>query len=475
MPTQPPKYQVILSDIRFYILLFFILRLIGITNPPLEVSHNWRQTTVTMVARNFIEVDANPFYPRIDFAGEKTGITGMEFPLLNYLIYLASAMFGYEHWYGRLINLIFSSVGLWFFYLLVRKYFLHPIAFNATLILAVSVWFSYSRKIMPDTFSMSLVLMGLYVGTNYLEATKNNWIQLLSYMLLLALGVLSKLPSGCLLPVLVILYFNNKIPLSRKWLFATATAFALLLVAWWYFYWVPHLVSTYGFWHFFMGKSIRIGIAEIILHYQDALSNFYDTALKYIGFLACVMGLVMMVKKRDMQMILIATFSFIPFLIIMLKAGFTFTHHGYYMIPFVPVMALLAAYGLQIIQSTKLKTLVITAIAFEGIAAQQHDFRIHENYQNCMKLESTLDQFSERSDLILINSGEYPTPMYFAHRKGWIHTNEKVMDPHYIADLKTKGLKYIIILKRCFGTQVLIEGYPKMIDTTDFCIYKAVP
>ena len=75
------------SNIRFWIVVLFIIRLIGITNPPLEVEHNWRQTTVTMVARNFLEVDNNIFYPRVDFAGDKTGITGMEFPLLNYMIY----------------------------------------------------------------------------------------------------------------------------------------------------------------------------------------------------------------------------------------------------------------------------------------------------------------------------------------------------------------------------------------------------
>ena len=97
------KFKFLLKDIRFWIFIFFIIRLIGITNPPLEVSHNWRQTTVTMVARNFLEIDNNIFYPRIDIAGEKTGITGMEFPILNYLIYLVSEVFGYEHWYGCLL------------------------------------------------------------------------------------------------------------------------------------------------------------------------------------------------------------------------------------------------------------------------------------------------------------------------------------------------------------------------------------
>jgi len=50
------------SDIRFWILIFFAIRLFGITNPPLEIAHNWRQTTVTMVARNFYETKTNIFY-----------------------------------------------------------------------------------------------------------------------------------------------------------------------------------------------------------------------------------------------------------------------------------------------------------------------------------------------------------------------------------------------------------------------------
>ena len=71
------------SRIEFWIVLFFIIRLIGITNAPLEIAHNWRQVTGLMVARNFLEVDSAIFYPRIDDTQGGTGIIGMEFPLLN--------------------------------------------------------------------------------------------------------------------------------------------------------------------------------------------------------------------------------------------------------------------------------------------------------------------------------------------------------------------------------------------------------
>ena len=289
----------ILVDIRFWILLFFVIRLIGITNPPLEVGHNWRQTTVTMVSRNFQEIDNNIFFPRIDIAGEKTGITGMEFPLLNYMIYMTSEVFGYQHWYGRLINLIVSSFGLWFFFLLISKYFTKRTAFYSTIILTVSIWFQFSRKIMPDTFAMSMIISCIYYGSNYLESKKNDIKSLLFYFVLMLFGILSKLPSGYLLVVFLFFYIDKQIPLKRKLIFSGVTIIGIIPAIFWYFYWVPNLVETYGFWHFFMGKSIAQGFSEIISNLNQALSKFYDTALKFIGFAVFVYGLVISILKRN--------------------------------------------------------------------------------------------------------------------------------------------------------------------------------
>ncbi len=81
-------FRTLFSDIRVWIFLFLLVRLIGVFNAPLDVAHSWRQITGNMVARNFLEIDANILYPRVDMAGDKSGITGTEFPLLNYIIYL---------------------------------------------------------------------------------------------------------------------------------------------------------------------------------------------------------------------------------------------------------------------------------------------------------------------------------------------------------------------------------------------------
>lgn len=47
--------------------------------------------------------------------GTGTGIIGSEFPIFNFLSYLWFKIFGFSHWAGRLINLVTSSIGIYYF------------------------------------------------------------------------------------------------------------------------------------------------------------------------------------------------------------------------------------------------------------------------------------------------------------------------------------------------------------------------
>ena len=458
------------GDIRFWIILFFVVRLYGIWYAPIELTHNWRQTTVTMVARNFLETDANPFYPRIDIAGEKTGITGMEFPLLNYLIYLFSLVFGYQHWYGRLFVLLLSSFGLHFFFKLCRKYFDAHIAFNATLVLLFSIWYTYSRKIMPDTFSMSLVLFGLWHGLHYLENYRTR--HLLLYWLFVTMGILSKIPSAYILVFLAWPFFNVKRPLKVNVGFMLASGLALFSMFAWYYIWVPYLNSTYGFTHFYMGTSIRAGASELLSHWHQTISKFYDVAIKYIAFVFCLFGLWHAVKQKQNALLYTAILGFLAFLPIVLKGGFAFYHHSYYIIPFVPVLALLSGYGIAQLQKERWRTVVLIAIGAEGLLNHMDDFRIKPEYRALMNLEADLDKVSSRNELIVVNSGAFPTPVYFAHRKGWVASNGELQRPAFTDSLKTHGLKYIVVMKRVFGVDVQLP-YKEVFNSADYRIYAA--
>lgn len=456
------------GDIRFWILLFFFVRLYGIWFPPLEVSHNWRQTTVTMVARNFLETDANILYPRIDIAGELTGITGMEFPLLNYLCYLLSLILGYQHWYGRIIVLMVSSLGIFSFYRLAERIAGQNVAFNASIVLLFSIWYTYSRKIMPDTFSISLMLFSLRRALEFRDKGKPR--DLMLYGLYFLLGILSKLPSAYIIGLLAIPLADKTCSWNTRIRLCLAGMPALAATAFWYFYWVPRINQTYGFVHFFMGKGMAEGAAELWSHMGETTSRFYDTAIKYIGFACFTFGMYAAFRQRKKLLLAIFWTGFLLFLPIMLKGGFTFYHHAYYIVPFVPVMALISGYGIAQIRNPRYATIVLIAIGTEGFFNHLDDFFMKEQNLAVIKLEPVLDSLGSRSSLIAINSGEFPTPMYFAHRRGWVTHREQLQNRAYTDSLTQLGLRYIVVMKRTFGSDFQLN-YTELYNSKDFRIY----
>lgn len=457
------------NDIRFWIFVFFVLRMAGIMQPPLEVAHNWRQTTVTMVARNFYETDAGIWLPRVDMAGEKSGITGMEFPLFNYLIYLFSLVFGYDHWYGRLINLIVSSLGSWSFYRLSRRFFGNQTAFAATILLLSSLWFTYSRKIMPDTFSVSLVMMGLDTALRwYYDGRGRQW--LVTGFLLIALGLLSKLPAGLVMALVPVILFDHAQSPKRRSGLAILVLLAILPAAWWYGLHVPRLNEKGDFVHFFMGKPLAEGAAELAKRVPATAAMFYETAMKFSGFVFFAAGLFVVFRRGSLAVKAWLTLSSLLFLLFMFRAGENFSRHSYYMIPFIPVMALTAAIFLTKLPGRHTVFILLAVAMIEGLLNQQHDFRISDNNKAILRLGQVMDQLGPKHELVAVNSGEYPTPLYFAHRKGWLLSNEQLADTMLMKELRGKGLKKVIVLKKAFGKPTTLQADIRW-DDADFRVY----
>jgi hypothetical protein len=424
-----------------------------------------------MVARNFLETDANILYPRVDMAGEKSGITGMEFPLLNYLIYLVSLIAGFDHWYGRLINLIVSSLGIYYFYRMIRGFIQERTAFYAALILLSSIWLNYSRKIMPDTFSMALVIMGLWAGFDYLNHGK--FLRLVLSGLLLLAGILSKLPSAFLIPLLVVPLVGTEIPRQRKVPVLLVLILITGITATWYFYWVPYLVDSYGFWHFYMGTSFSQGLREILHHPADMASRFYFSSLySYAGFLAFLGGIVLLFKRKEKVVWIPFVLTTVFFILFMVKAGYNFPHHNYYIIPYTPVMALIAGYFLSHIRLSWARILLIAIIMGEGIANQQHDFRIKEENKYILSLGQVADQVSNPADLIMINGGINPVDLYFTHRKGWTKRNEEIFEGNALEEAIPLGCRFLFLNKKKLPEGPFELPYETAYEDNWFLVYK---
>jgi 4-amino-4-deoxy-L-arabinose transferase-like glycosyltransferase len=437
IPRFVSKYA---ADIRVWIFLFFLVRLIGISNPPLEVAHNWRQSAVNTIARNFQEIDANIFYPRFDTAGAESGVSGTEFPLLNYLIYLFNGVFGYTHWYGRLINLVVSSLGIHFFYRIIRDHWNERLAFNASMILLTSLWFAFSRKIMPDTFSLSLVLAGVYYGLRYLRS--GSALNLCLYLVLIGLGFLAKIPSLTIAAVMILPILDPQILIGRKQRLVMFSIIPVAITAWWYFYWFGHITTGYQL--FRMGPGVLEGFKQLIAKPSEMVDNFYFDALKFSGFILFCWGLVQAVLKKAMHVLAVFVSTSEAFLLFMLQAGYGFSMHEYYTLPFVPTMAFIAGYGLTEIPSKRLRIALLAFIMIEGVANQQHDFFVKDKQRYKLTLENFLEQNLDPEHLVVVNGGENPQMMYFAHRRGWSFSSEELLQHERLETLHNDGAHYLI-------------------------------
>ena len=140
--------------------------------------------------------------------------------------------------------------------------------------------------------------------------------------------------------------------------------------------------------------------------------------------------------------------------------------------PFIPFMAFSA--GAAINRSKRwILVIILLAIGIEGITRKWEDQFIKSG-REIEHLESSIASIVQPDDLIVVNSNEYPTPLYFAHRKGWLASNDQLQKPKFIERLKQKGCRYALVLKKRFGTEVNLP-YERSLETDLFILYKFTP
>jgi len=428
----------------WYIVVFFIIRLYGITDPPLEIQHSWRQCTGLMIARNFLSIDANILYPRVNESCGTSNIIAGEFQLLSYLHYLLSLHLGYEHWYGRFINLIFSSIGLALYGYLITNLFNKKIARNSVLALLASCWFIFSRKMMPDTFCISLVLISFYFAYQYWNT--KIWYHLVLFFIFLTLGGLSKIPAVIYYTIPLYLLVFKKNPTTIKLAFLTAISSAIVFI--WYFMWGPYVSITYGNWTN-LGKPLLEGIIDIISHPRETMFNvIFHSFSSYILFTIVLWGIYTLIRKNEKHVWLPIVMISAIFSLYIFKAGYFFYHHNYYMIPFIPVLAFIIAYGLNH-SKNKLILFLFLAGIIESIANQQHDFRIKASELYKLTLKSKLDSIDKSKNIpkILINTNSNPQQLYLANRNGCYINESEMTDTIKLNSYRNKKYKWLIIDK----------------------------
>ena len=113
--------------------------------------------------------------------------------------------------------------------------------------------------------------------------------------------------------------------------------------------------------------------------------------------------------------------------------------------------------------------IILSIIAIEAIANQQHAQFISENVNYKLTLEQLADSSIAKDELIIINGGPSPQSIYFANRKGWTIENEKLVEANYIDSLVELGAKKLIIDKHLIDQ--FSPDYELLLDNEDYQIY----
>ncbi len=143
------------------------------------------------------------------------------------------------------------------------------------------------------------------------------------------------------------------------------------------------------------------------------------------------------------------------FLVYIFKSGFYFYHHSYYIIPFVPVLAVLAGKCLEKIEKRWLYVSLIIIGCSESVINQQHDFFIKDSERYKLGIEKAANSVIQPNDLIAVYSENgNPQEIYLTHRKGWLCNKEELLNESFLNIIKDKGCKFIIVNKQQLSNRV---------------------
>ena len=330
--------------------LNFVLHVPAFRLPPTGI-HTWRQCNTMAVTRNFYEEGMNILQPRVDRRNDTNGVTGMQFPSFEWLAAGGYQLFGFHESIPRLLNWLIYMAGVVAFYYLVRG-----ISGRAGLG-AVGAWclawspelFFHGVNALPDVLALTASLAGLYWFGRWRETRRVGTLALsLLAVTLAGLTKLQFLIVGVPMAVWVLRdLLARRLPARALALLLAYAVVAVAVPLAWYAY-ALRLIDSSGLADFGLvvrpAESLATGWS---IFERNLRSDLPEMLVGYgsLGLLA--VGLWRLLRHAPTRHP-----WFLPGLAWGLAlAAYYFAElhqmkdHGYYMIPLLPVLMLLATGG----------------------------------------------------------------------------------------------------------------------------------
>src|ERR1043166_2446500 len=433
----------------FVICLFAVAaRLIFISQPYID-HWSWRQCDVAAIARNFFENGFRFAYPQIDWAGNATGYVGTEFPVLPFVAAICYNAAGIQEWIGRSQAVIFFSISLPFFFLLVRE------IFGSTAALWATFFFSFApvnifagRSFMPDGPSLSLAIVGLYFFLRW--TNDHSRMPFFLAAVALALSLLIKITSIVILAPLACIAvgrlcqtpgvlqdraartgatwtgnslervsWSERVKRPKILGVVVLTSLALLPSAIWY--WHAYQVAQKFYPHHFFGAG-GIRIENFSWYWHIARETVISSLTPVLSVIALI-GL-FVPQSRDGRCSRLFYWWLIAMILFIIVVGYG-NRHRWYQLPLVPIAAAFAGAACALIGSKAssrvvsviLSILLVTSFTISAFWYVQPFYQSSAAQLRNAGLE--LKKVTTPDALIVAANMGDPTIFYYAEHKGW--------------------------------------------------------
>jgi hypothetical protein len=205
--------------------------------------HQSAQCSRASIALNYSQESMNFFVPRVHGCKNTTGITGSEFPLMNYMAAICYKVFGFNEFWYRFLMLVSITIGLVFSIKLTNIFIQnHWVSFLISLLWFMSpVLVYYSPNFNPDTASLGFIMISWYFFFRFIKSKKNKdiFIWFLFALLSSLIKIVSLISVLSVLTIIIlslIRFINIEITRRQIYLWIISSISVFILVFLWYKY-----------------------------------------------------------------------------------------------------------------------------------------------------------------------------------------------------------------------------------------------
>ncbi len=411
--------------------------------------HMWAMCDRGSIARNYAQEEMNLFLPRVHETKNGDGITGLEFPIMNYGAAVLYKIFGFSEFWYRLLMFIVYACGLYASYL-ITGFFLNNISYRYLSVFLFSITpilTYYAANFIPDTASFGFMMIAWYFFFSYFK--QPSFLRFFLLTLFASLAVLIKLTSAIGVIIMMGLIIWSYIRKRNFELTTLKFTRPLVLLAClivfgltysWYAY-AKYLNETYGLTVFLM-KSMRPeswdAIKNVAKHINEIWVQFYFPKAFYYLFLVTIGFILFQIRKVNEQLILIFIgylFGVLSFVYMMFVQ---FGDHDYYIITLLPLLFFMFLLAFNSLEKLKIGAkfnsgivIVLIALLLFGVKFNRghQEFRMDEHcwltqwgkYKDYQSVEPYVIKLGLKStDKVIAILDRSPNiALYFLNLKGW--------------------------------------------------------